>query len=65
MGIIKKYKMWRRFNDLMDHWDYRLHKLKDIPDNYRPRKRTDFLRYGKVIGELDCIKDSLRLLDRE
>jgi len=65
MKILKNYRRWKRFNNLMEHWDERVYRLKDIEGKYRPRKRTDFLKYGKVIGELDCIRDSIRVLNGE
>lgn len=63
MRILKNYRRWKRFDNLMEHWETRLYQLEDIKDKYKPRKKTDFLKYGIAMGELGCIKDSLRVLN--
>ena len=62
MKILKKYRSWKRFKNLLEHWEERLDKLEDINVNYKPRKRLEFFKYGRVVGEMDSIKQALRIL---
>ena len=62
MGIWKKYKMWRNFNELLDYWTEREYKLDDMSVKYKPRTKPQWYGYGRAIGELETIQRAVNIL---
>ena len=63
MRILKKYKMWKNFDELIDYWEEEIHRLEGVKEEYYPKGRMQWFKYGIAMGRLETLKTSLNYLE--